>query len=256
MLTLLALLGVLSVVLSNRPYSDDLVGTWSSGSGGVKTGQGFCVPSEYSFNVPDTTGISYSFTMDGHYEEATYKFNSNASAPQCIQAVLIWQHGTYVINDDNGIDTTPIAEDGRIQVEDPCAASSNVLTTANITRNFQSFLPFDDPVKDKKALQLYDFDGSLLAPMYLISKSPDMLPLGSITNGNKKRDVNSDMEEILEERFIEKRAGGGGRAGGSSGGKSGGKGGYAGAGGHSSASRYSHSLLAVLLLSAAILVII
>ncbi|TIB80023.1 methionine adenosyltransferase II, beta [Wallemia mellicola] len=188
---------VISVVLSDRPYSDDLVGTWSSGSGGVQTGTGFCTPSEYSFNVPDTTGISYSFTKDGFYEESTYKFNSNASAPQCIQAVLIWQHGTYVINDDNGIDTTPIAEDGRIQVEDPCAASSNVLTTANITRNFQSFLPFDDPVKDKKALQLYDFDGS-------------------ITNGNRKRDVNSDMEEILEERFLEKRAGGGGRASGES----------------------------------------
>ncbi|TIC35747.1 methionine adenosyltransferase II, beta [Wallemia mellicola] len=247
---------VISVVLSDRPYSDDLVGTWSSGSGGVQTGTGFCTPSEYSFNVPDTTGISYSFTKDGFYEESTYKFNSNASAPQCIQAVLIWQHGTYVINDDNGIDTTPIAEDGRIQVEDPCAASSNVLTTANITRNFQSFLPFDDPVKDKKALQLYDFDGSLLAPMYLISKSPNMLPTGSITNGNRKRDVNSDMEEILEERFLEKRAGGGGRASGGKSSGSGSKGGYAGAGGHSSASRYSHSLFAVLLLSAAILVII
>ncbi|TIC64773.1 hypothetical protein E3Q02_02446 [Wallemia mellicola] len=237
MLILLALLSVISVVLSDRPYSDDLVGTWSSGSGGVQTGTGFCTPSEYSFNVPDTTGISYSFTKDGFYEESTYKFNSNASAPQCIQAVLIWQHGTYVINDDNGIDTTPIAEDGRIQVEDPCAASSNVLTTANITRNFQSFLPFDDPVKDKKALQLYDFDGS-------------------ITNGNRKRDVNSDMEEILEERFLEKRAGGGGRASGGKSSGSGSKGGYAGAGGHSSASRYSHSLFAVLLLSAAILVII
>ena len=180
-LLLLPLLSLFSLVLSQKT-DNSIVGTWSSGSGGVLTGEGFCTPSEYSFKVPSTTGISYSFTADGHYEEATYKFNSNASTPQCIQAVLIWQHGTYTINDDNGIDTIPIAEDGRIQVEDPCAASSNVLTTANITRHFSKYLTFDDPVKDKPALQLYDFDGSTLAPMYLISQSPNMLPTSSITN--------------------------------------------------------------------------
>ncbi|TIA90958.1 hypothetical protein E3P99_01313 [Wallemia hederae] len=254
----------------------DIVGTWSSGSGRVQTGQGFCTPQDYSFNVPATTGISYSFTSDGYYEEASYKFNSNASQPQCIQAVLIWQHGTYELVDNDGMEgihTTPIAEDGRIQVEDPCAASSNVLTTTNITREFQKYLPFNDPVKDKQALQLYDFDGSLLAPMYLISKQPNMLPTGSITNhfskrgvpeeelqeeaadvANTKRDVNDDLEKILETRYLERRKGGG--RGGS--GRVGGAGAGAGAGhGESSASKNTLSIaLSALVLVAASVAII
>lgn len=257
----LAALAAVSLLSQAYAAMDDIVGTWSSGSGKVQTGEGFCTPQDYSFNVPPTTGISYSFTQDGYYEEATYKFNSNASQPQCIQAVLIWQHGTYKLVDNDGMEgitTHPIAEDGRIQVEDPCAASSNVLTTSNITREFQKYLPFDDPVKDKAALQLYDFDGSLLAPMYLISRQPNMLPTGSITNhfskrgieaDSLKRDVNEDMENILESRYLEKRKGGG----------RGGRVNTGGAGGGYHSSAVTHalpiSLVALVIVAASITII-
>lgn len=33
------------------------------------------------FNYPANTGISFSFTDDGYFEEAQYRFNSNGSSP-------------------------------------------------------------------------------------------------------------------------------------------------------------------------------
>ncbi|TIA92472.1 hypothetical protein E3P81_01448 [Wallemia ichthyophaga] len=207
---------------------EDIYGTWSSGSGGVQTGEGFCTPQEYSFNIPNTTGTSYSFTEDGYYEEASYKFRSNATHPQCIQAVLTWQHGTYEFYDHEdmqGIKTTPFSADGRVQVEDPCAASSNILSTTSFNHTFVKYLPFDDPVKNIKALQLYDFDGSELAPLYLISRQPNMLPTSPISTQYSKRskrstdepvegDVDADMQNILATPSLERRKGGGGKGGG------------------------------------------
>lgn len=54
-----------------------LVGTWTTKSAKVLTGPGFYNPVNDSFIEPSLTGISYSFTADGFYEEAYYRTISN-----------------------------------------------------------------------------------------------------------------------------------------------------------------------------------
>ncbi|WEW59577.1 Reversal of tor2 lethality [Emydomyces testavorans] len=54
-----------------------LVGTWSTKSQKVITGPGFYDPIKDRFQEPDNTGISYSFTTDGYFEEAYYRAISN-----------------------------------------------------------------------------------------------------------------------------------------------------------------------------------
>lgn len=70
---------------------------------------------------------------------------------------------------------TPFGEDGRIQVQEPCAAKSNVITYFNQTELFNDWNIYTDAKKTFR-LQLSRFDGSLLAPMYLYANPPTMLP--------------------------------------------------------------------------------
>jgi hypothetical protein len=56
-----------------------IAGTWSSGSKKVLTGPGFCNPASSTFTYPATAGISYSFTDDGYFEEALYRFTGNGT---------------------------------------------------------------------------------------------------------------------------------------------------------------------------------
>lgn len=49
-----------------------LMGTWSSKSNKVFTGPGFYNPVTDRLIEPELTGISYSFTDNGYFEEALY----------------------------------------------------------------------------------------------------------------------------------------------------------------------------------------
>jgi len=161
-----------------------LAGTWSSGSGAVSTGAGFANPENYSFTYPATTGISYSFTDTGFFEEAQYRFNPNASDPQCITAYVLWQHGKYELNNNGSITLFPFASDGRIQVQDPCAAVTNVITTYNQITLYADWRITVDSFKSNYMLQLNRFDGAKMPPMYMIANPPNMLPTVVLTGAN------------------------------------------------------------------------
>lgn len=64
------------------------------------------------------SGYSFSFTEDGYFEQAQFTWNANATDPHCIEAVVIWQHGTYEVLGNGSITTNSsvFAGDGRIQV--------------------------------------------------------------------------------------------------------------------------------------------
>ncbi|KAG8923135.1 Reversal of tor2 lethality [Tulasnella sp. 417] len=165
-----------------------LEGTWSSGSGSVLTGPGFANPVNFTFEYPATTGISYSFTVerlsdgsDGYFEEAQYRFQGNGSRPTCIVGVVQWQHGTYTLNADGSMTLNPFAADGRQQVQDMCAAKSNIIQQFNQTTLFANWNIYQDTTKGYK-LQLYRFDGAPLSPIYQVSTTPNMLPTELLTN--------------------------------------------------------------------------
>ncbi|KAG8927587.1 Reversal of tor2 lethality [Tulasnella sp. 419] len=176
------------VMLDQIHNITSLRGTWSSGTGAVQTGPGFANPASYSFEYPKTTGISYSFTTDfldngedGYFEEAQYRFEGNGSKPNCIVGIVLFQHGTYKLNPNGSITLNPFPEDGRIQVQDMCAADSNVMQQFNQTTLFSGWRIFQDPTLGPK-LQIYRFDGAPLSPMYLIADPPNMLPTRVLTN--------------------------------------------------------------------------
>ena len=110
--------------------------------------KGFYNPVNDSFIEPSHTGISYSFTADGYYEEAYYRAVSNrtpeldadireytdesiATNPACPQAIMQFQHGTVVQNSDNSLSFSPFAVDGRQLQSNPCVSSTSTYTRYN-----------------------------------------------------------------------------------------------------------------------------
>ncbi|KAE8450518.1 Reversal of tor2 lethality [Mollisiaceae sp. DMI_Dod_QoI] len=169
-----------------------LVGTWSTKSAKVLTGPGFYNPVNDSFIEPSHTGISYSFTTDGYYEEAYYRAISNPTKPSCPQAIMQFQHGAFVENSDGSLTLSPFAVDGRQLQSNPCAGDNSIYTRYNQSENFQARPPspacffqhprpakyqvYTDPYTKMTRLDLYQFNGSPMNPMFLAYSPPQMLP--------------------------------------------------------------------------------
>lgn len=176
-----------------------IVGTWSSGSKAVQTGPGFANPANASFIYPATTGISYSFTVDGYYEIARYRFNGNGSEPNCITGVMNWAHGTYDLQPNGSITMQPF-DDGFQQIQDPCGAVSNFIQDYNDTELYQQWRIFEDPTQGYK-LHLFQFDDSPLAPQFQVSTTPNMLPTQQLRNlPSNNTNTNGVKPRSLEER--------------------------------------------------------
>jgi hypothetical protein len=181
-----------------------ITGTWSSGSKNVLTGSGFADPVKVTFNYPKTTGVSYSFSEDGFYEIARYRFNSNGSEPTCITGIVVWVHGKYTLNANGSITMVPFP-DGFQQIQDPCAAVSNFVEPYEFTEYYKGWRIFMDPTAGPK-LHLFQFDGSPVSPQFQVSTTPNMLPTQPLRNipsgtGNLRRSV-SGAQSVLEPQRI------------------------------------------------------
>lgn len=184
-----------------------IAGTWSSGSQKVITGTGFCNPVDSTFTYPPTAGIGYSFTDDGYFEEALYRFTGNGTDPRCVVGVVQWQHGQHELLQNGSIVLHPFAQDGRQQVQDACAADSNVLRQFNQTTLFLNWRIFRD-VNGNDKLHLFRFDGAPFPPMFRVSSSATMLPTQTLTNtsigvqAQRKRSITGpwDLEAEVQKR--------------------------------------------------------
>jgi len=183
----LAALAPFTHAQSNEPILYDaehnatsIVGTWSSGSRAVQTGPGFANPANLTFTYPRTTGISFSFSADGFYEVARYRFLGNGSHPTCITGVIGWAHGNYDLHANGSIGFRPLG-DGYQQIQDPCAAVSNFIEPYNMTEFYRNWRIFQDPTDGYK-LHLFGFDGAPLAPQFQVSTTPTMLPSRLLRN--------------------------------------------------------------------------
>jgi hypothetical protein len=118
-------------------WPTDIVGTWSTKSNQTLTGPGFYDPINENMIEPSRTGISYSFTADGHYEEAYYRAISNPQNPSCPSAIMQWQHGTWEMLTNGSLVLTPIAVDGRQLLSEPCEYSNSIFTRYNQSELFE-----------------------------------------------------------------------------------------------------------------------
>lgn len=100
--------------------------------------------------------------------------------PSCIVGILNWVHGQYTLLNNGSILMEPFG-DGYQQIEDPCGAQSNFIQNYNNTELYVAWAFVQDPVDGTK-LQLYQFDGSPLPPLYPISTTPEMLPTQMLRN--------------------------------------------------------------------------
>ncbi|EEA21114.1 hypothetical protein EYB25_008577 [Talaromyces marneffei] len=177
-----------------------LTGTWSSKSRQVVTGPDFYDPVADIFQEPPLTGISYSFTDDGHYEEAYYRAIPNPTQPQCPKGIMQWQHGTYSIQNNGSLALVPIPSDGRQLISDPCAGYHSTYTHYNQSVLFESYRIYMDKYHGIQRLDLVQFDGSPMQPLYILYRPPAMLPTTMLNptgkaRGKAKRAVAIDGKE-------------------------------------------------------------
>lgn len=162
------------------PWSEAkyLEGTWSSKSQMVVTGPDFYDPVDELLIEPALPGISFSFTSDGYFEEALYQITSNPSTPKCPAAALTFQHGKFEVNGSNSLILHPFKVDGRQLVSDPCNQTNEEAeyTRYSQTEIYEKYEVLIDPYYGRYRLNLYQFDGTPMAPMYLVYKPPQMLP--------------------------------------------------------------------------------
>lgn len=133
----LSCLGLLPCASAQGTYPADLVGTWSSKSKKTVTGPPFYDTVNDKLIEPERPGISYSFTADGHFEEAYFRAISNPVNPACPAAIMQWQHGSFVKNADGSLSLTPIEIDGRQLMSEPCNAEHAIYTRYNQTELFE-----------------------------------------------------------------------------------------------------------------------
>lgn len=181
---LLACLAILPCILAD-PNMQELEGTWLSKSNTVFTGPGFFDPANELLIEPDLPGISYSFTADGHYEEALYRVLSNAVNHGCPTAVLIYQHGKYELLANGSLVLTPIAVDGRQLLSDPCGKGNHLVYLRYVQPTlFQKYQVMVSPYHGRYMIQIYQFDGSKMQPLYLAYRPPLMLPTTALNPTN------------------------------------------------------------------------
>lgn len=138
--------------------------------------QGFYDPVNERFLEPDLTGISYSFTADGWYEEAFYRAVANPVNPNCPSGVIQWQHGKYTLPGNGSIFLEPIESDGRQLTSTPCQYDNSVYQRYYQPEYMRSYSVETDKFHNVLRLNLFQFDGSPQQPLYMAFNPPQMLP--------------------------------------------------------------------------------
>ncbi|CAK1364124.1 unnamed protein product [Cercospora beticola] len=172
----LAAAGLGLIASSHAALPSDIIGTWSTKSGKTLTGPGFYDAINDKLIEPSHTGISYSFTADGYYEEAYYRAIANPVRPNCPGGIMQWQHGTWEQLSNGSLALTPIATDGRQLLSKPCDNENAIYTRYNQSETFKQYQVLTDPYHNVKRLNLWEFDGTPMQPFYIAFEPPQMLP--------------------------------------------------------------------------------
>ncbi|KAL2356510.1 chaperone for protein-folding within the ER, fungal-domain-containing protein [Cryomyces antarcticus] len=199
-------------------FDTALIGTWSTKSNKTITGPGFYDPVNERLIEPSHTGFSYSFTGDGFYEEAYYRAIANPITPSCPSGIMQWQHGTYQKFVNGSLILTPFAVDGRQLLSTPCHYKDSIYTRYNQSELMKSYEVLTDPYHNTPRLNLYQFDGKPLAPMYLVYSPPEMLPTSTLNpthtagatatgkpSGKFRRGLGEEITLPLNHKLLSKR---------------------------------------------------
>lgn len=190
-----------------QPNMAELEGTWTSKSNTVFTGPGFYDPVDELLIEPALPGISYSFTADGHFEEALYRVTLNPRNHSCPTASILFQHGTYELLGNGLLVLKPIAVDGRQLNSDPCGILETHAQYVRYAQQtlFEKFQVLISQYHGRYMLQLYQFDGLPMQPLYLAYKPPLMLPTEALNPTNLAlkllTSLRARLKRLLENQY-------------------------------------------------------
>lgn len=192
--------------------ADHLEGTWSSKSMMVMTGPDFFDPVDELLIEPALPGISFSFTKDGYWETAMYQITADPRNNSCSTGALTFQHGTYNITEKGKLIMTPFEDDGRQLVSDPCNSNYSQYVQYDQVLTMKEFLVSIDLYYGRYSLQLFEWDGTPMPPLYLVYRPPQMLPTETLTPGvknitkeassKKRREVKYNMRDRIKRSLI------------------------------------------------------
>lgn len=107
---------------------------------------------------------------------ANHTNNFTATTPHCPSAIMQWQHGTYSLPGNGSIIMEPFGVDGRQLTSAPCSYSQSIYIRYEQPELMKSYQVLTDPFHNVPRLNLFQFDGSPMQPMYLFKSPPQMLP--------------------------------------------------------------------------------
>ena len=87
-----------------------------------------------------------------------------------------WQHGTYSLPGNGSIVLQPFGVDGRQLMSSPCSYDEAIYIRYEQPELMKSYQVLTDPYHNVPRLNLFQFDGSPMQPMYLAASPPQMLP--------------------------------------------------------------------------------
>lgn len=197
---LFVLLVLLLLFALAAPNMDELEGTWVSKSNAVVTGPGFYDPVDELLIEPALPGISYSFTKDGYFEEALYRITSNPLNHSCAIASITYQHGKYEILANGSVVLKPIAVDGRQLLSDPCGLDSDHASYVRYVQPtwFDKYQVQVSAYHGRYQLQIYQFDGSPMQPLYLAYRPPMMLPTTALNPTDKALQTSTSLRRRIK----------------------------------------------------------
>lgn len=115
-----------------------------------------------------------------------------------------WQHGTFVKSVNGSLTLSPYSVDGRQLLSTPCQYESSLYTRYHQPEVFERYNVYIDPYHNVQRLDLFQFDGSPMNPMFLAYSPPQMLPTSTLNptptatasgKSKAKRDVDMMGEE-------------------------------------------------------------
>lgn len=87
-----------------------------------------------------------------------------------------WQHGRYSLPGNGSIVFEPIAVDGRQQTSVPCSYATSLYIRYNQPELMIKYQVYTDGFHNVPRLDLYQFDGAPMHPMFQVATPPQMLP--------------------------------------------------------------------------------
>lgn len=87
-----------------------------------------------------------------------------------------WQHGTYSLPGNGSLVLTPFGVDGRQLTSTPCSYSDAIYIRYEQPELMKSYSVYTDPYHQVLRLDLYQFNGAPMQPMYIAATPPQMLP--------------------------------------------------------------------------------